>query len=83
MLVRTIFENTKNIILLFYENSYCYLNLLFLCFVFFRTKKEKKRKRTKYVFHVFIVLLIFENVKQFSKTVNKQALSLYIIYSHV
>ena len=71
LFLRTTFENTKNIILVFSENCSCSLNLVFSMFsVFFRTKEMG----TKRVLCVFLVLLIFQNKIQFSKTVNKQAL---------
>ena len=37
----TIFENKVNIILVFFENCYCYLNLIFImCFYFFKNCKQ-------------------------------------------
>ena len=39
LLLRLAFENTENIILIFFENCFCYLNLVFyvfLCFCYFR-----------------------------------------------
>ena len=52
------------IVLVFSENYYGFLNLVFFVFyVFFKKKKgKKKRKITERVSHVF---LIFENRKQF------------------
>ena len=38
---RIVFENTKNTILVFNKNCFCYLNLVFyLFFMFFKTKKN-------------------------------------------
>ena len=56
----------------------CSLNLAFFVFffMFFRKKtlKKKKQSGTKHDFSISLVLHVFENIKQFSKTVNKQAL---------
>ena len=42
MFLRTDFENTENIFLVFFENSSCYLNLVFfILLIFFRTKNGK------------------------------------------
>ena len=50
-----VFENTENTILVFSENCYCYLNLVFsVFFVFFITKKKKVTKR---VFLIFLFSL--------------------------
>ena len=71
LLLRTVFENIKNTILMFFKNCFCYLNLLFsIFFVFFRKKNKKKKLGTK-GFLIFIVLLVFYNKKQFSKSVIK------------
>ena len=58
-----VFENMKNTILVFFEN-------LFLLFEFsiFCVFQNKKNLGTKRVLHVFLDLLVFENIKQFSKT---------------
>ena len=63
---------------MFFKNSY-YLNLYFF-YVFYVFKIIKKKLETKYVFYVFLVLLIFENKKQFLKTVNKQALTFSYVF---
>ena len=57
---RTVFENTKNTILVFFENCYCYLNFMFYVFSMFF--KKKKKLGTKLVLIVFIA---FENRKHF------------------
>ena len=65
----TVFENRGKIILVLTGKCSCYLNLVFnLCFVYFSQNKKKGAK------HVFPVFLVFENRKQFSKTVTKQSL---------
>ena len=69
LLLRTIFENTENTILVFSKNCYCSLNLVFS--TFFTTEKQLGTKR---VHPVFLVLLVFENKKQFSKIGTKEAL---------
>ena len=43
-----------------------------MCFLYFL---EQKKLETKHVLRVFLVLFVFENKKQFSKTVNKEAQS--------
>ena len=40
LLLRTVFENIENIILMFFENCFCYLNLLFFSILFFSEKKN-------------------------------------------
>ena len=70
--VTTIFENTKNIILMFSKNYSCSLNLGFsMFFVFFITKKIIKR-----VFCIFLVIHIFSKKKKNLKTITKQALKI-------
>ena len=49
----------------------CFLNLMF--FVFFFYVFYKKQSEIKHVFPIFFVLYVFENIKQFSNTINKQA----------
>ena len=63
LLLRTVFENTVNTILVFSENYSYSLNFSFLYHVF---------RKKKFSFCVFIVFIVFQNKKQFSKTVNKQ-----------
>ena len=48
---------------------------VFLCFFYVFRKKniKKKNPETKHDFSISLVLHVFENIKQFSKTVNKQA----------
>ena len=73
--VITIFENTKNIILVFSKNYYHSLNLVFsMFFVFFITKKKKESN----VISVFSLLSLFsqKKKKQISKTITKQALKI-------
>ena len=50
----------------------CFLNIVF--FMYFR-KKKNKGKSNIFIF-IFLDLLVFENIKQFSKTVNKHTLTL-------
>ena len=58
----------------YFENCSCSLSLVFFVFfVFFRTKK----KGTKCVFCAFLVIFVSQNKKQFSKTVNKEALTFF------
>ena len=41
LFLRTVVENTKNTIFVFFKNCFCYLNLVFSTFsVFFKTKKK-------------------------------------------
>ena len=58
-----VFENTKNTILVFFENCSCYLDLVFYVFSVFCHNSEKLG--TKRVFPILLVLLVFENRKQF------------------
>ena len=54
LILKTDFENTKNIFVLF-ALTHCYLNLVFYMFyVFFITKK----KRTNYVLRILLNLFI-------------------------
>ena len=69
--------NTENTILVFFENCYCYLDLVFSMFSMFCHNSEKLG--TNIVLHVLLVLLVFENRKQFSKTGTKQALRAYLV----
>ena len=62
----------------FLKDLLCSLNFAFF-FVFFmffgnKTLKKKNNPETKHDFSISLVLHVFENIKQFSKTVNKQAL---------
>ena len=53
---------------MFFENYYCYFNLVFfLCFL-----GKKKLLRTKRVIYVFFDFFVFENIKQFLKTITKK-----------
>ena len=79
MFLRTVFESTENTIFVLSENCSCSLNLMFsMVFVFYI--KKKKKLGIKRVLTVFLVLIVFENKKQFSKTVNKQAISIYFSF---
>ena len=66
LFLRTVFENTENLILVFNENCSCYLNLVF--YMFYMLFKTKKKLRTKHV------LLVFHKYKLFSKTKTKRTL---------
>ena len=67
LILKTDFENTKNIFVLF-ALTHCYLNLVFYMFyVFFITKKKEL-----IMFFVFsLISLFFHNTRQLSKTVTK------------
>ena len=71
LLLGTIFENTNNIILVLFENCFYYMSLVFsLFFILFK----KKKKDESDIFSVFFfVLLVFQNKKQCSKTINNHA----------
>ena len=73
LFLRTFFENTKNTIcvLTFSKKGYCYLNL-----VFFGFSMLFKKKKIKYVLYLFLVLFVFQNKKQFLKTVNMKSFKL-------
>ena len=61
-----VFENIENIILMLFENCFCYLNLVFSTFsIFFRTKEKWEPNGVLYVFH--------KKKKHISKTLTKQA----------
>ena len=48
----SVFENTENTILVFFENRSCFLNFVFSVFImFFRTKK-KEEKQTCFPFFI-------------------------------
>ena len=64
MLLRIVFENIENIILVLYGNCLCYLNLVF--FFVICVFQEKKKGKQMFVF-VFLALLIFQNKNQFKK----------------
>ena len=70
VLLKIVFENTKNSKRMFFENSYLLFNLFI--FMFF---KKKKRNQTRFPYFSFI-FLVFEKQKQFSKTINKSVLCL-------
>ena len=55
---------------MFFENSYLVFKFSVCFFMFF----IKNKLETKHVFPDFLVLCVFENIKQFSNIVNKQAL---------
>ena len=59
LFLRAVFENTENIILMFFENCSYYLNLVF--FIFFKTKKIVTKRVLP--IPVFLVILVFENRK--------------------
>ena len=60
-----VFERTPK--MCFLKTLLCFLNLVFfLHFLCFNKKNKLENK------HVVLVILIFENIKQFLKTVNKQ-----------
>ena len=69
LLLRTVFENIENIILVFSKNcSYC-LNLVFFVFVFFSTKENWEPN----VFSVFFLFSLFSRTKNsFQITITKQ-----------
>ena len=62
LFLRTVFENTVNTILVFSENCFGYLNLVFSVF--------KKVLRIKHVLPVFLVLLCFLEKKTVLKNMN-------------
>ena len=74
------YENIKYTKNVFPERSSLFFKFsVFLCvfFMFFRKKNIKEKKKqsgTKHDFSISLVLLVFEKIKQFSKTVYKQAL---------
>ena len=53
----TVFENTDNTILVFSENCFYSLNLVFSVFSVFYKKKKKKKLETKRVLSVFYFFL--------------------------
>ena len=56
-----VFENIKNVILMFFENCFCYLNLVFsVFFLFFIINFFFE---TKLIFCIFLILLVFHNKK--------------------
>ena len=71
--VLTVFENTDNIILVFFGFTLCYLNLMFSVLFF----KKKKKKR---IIHVLYVLLVFHNKKTVFKNYNQT--SSWPLYFH-
>ena len=50
-------DNKNNIIMMFYINYFCYLNLIFSIFL----KFFKIEKRIKYVICVFPIQFVFQN----------------------
>ena len=60
---KNVFEYTKNIILLFFEIYFCYLNLMFCVFYVFQNKKQIK--------HVFRIFLFFRFIEE--KTILKNS----------
>ena len=56
---------------MFFENSSLFFKFNVFCFFMYFIKNKAE---IKHVFPVFLILYVFENIKQFSKTINKQAL---------
>ena len=67
LFLRIVFENTKNIFFMLYENCFCSLSKFsVLCvFSFFFSQKKKKKTKNQTFLIVFLVLFVFENKKQF------------------
>ena len=53
LFLRTVFENTKNTILVFFEICCCYLNLMFYVFFVFFGKKRLENQTCYLCFHCF------------------------------
>ena len=70
-----IFENTKNTKKVFSVNSSLLFKFSVFCVFVYVFQKKKNKLETKFVFLVLLVLHVFENGKQFSKTVNKVSFS--------
>ena len=57
-------ENMVKIILVFFKNCYCYLNLtFFMFFIFFRIKKKLKLNML-FVFFLFFLFFILKNSRR-------------------
>ena len=65
LFLRTVFENTDNIILVFFGFTLCYLNLMFSVLFF---KKKKKESNMFYMFSLFFITkkTVFKNYNQTS-----------------
>ena len=76
-ILRTIYENIDNTILVFSKNYVVFvlrISLYYVLCIFFR----KKKLRTKCVICVFLIHFIFQNKKLFVKFVNEQSLINYL-----
>ena len=76
MFLKTVFENTRNIVSMFFENCFCSQKLMFSCFSYFLEQKKDCELKVFSMSLFFLFLktkTVFKNHKQIgSKVQNEQ-----------